>query len=240
MSKKQFEDEKGNKFIQVTPWYKHISSWIIAVLSVALIFSLVWKSGSRSSAPDKEAPKATVHKTTEQETGSKTANKKAMAQTDTVTAGEKKYEVADTKRYKVNYSDSNWSAASIKVDKVTIYKLSKAYKYKSENDGTFKVNGFVKIHVNVSPKRDITAYPVQGTVVYKNGEQHEGDLLENWDGEIARGATKSGNVTFPVEKLTNATSLKNIRYKFDAYYDTDDDNDGNSDHTYDMILNFEK
>lgn len=237
MSKKQFMDEDGNKFVQVTPWYKHISTWIIAVLSLALVFSLVGKTSSGSSAPDKAASKVTVHKTTGSKAVDKTA-KVAKTTNNTVTAGEKKYNVAGTKSYKVNYSDSNWSAASIKVDKVTIYKLSKAYKYKSENDGTFQINGFVRIHVSVSPKRDIEAYSTQGTVIYKNGEQHEGDMLENWDGEIAKGATKSGNVTFPVEKLASVSSLKNIRYKFDAFYDTDDDDDDNSNYTYDMILNF--
>ena len=240
MSKKQFMDENGNKFIQVTPWYKHISTWIIAVLSVALIFSLVGKNDNSSSTSNKAASKVTVHKTTEQEMGSKSTDKSTKTTTNTITEDEKKYNVADTKSYKVNYSDSNWSAASIKVDKVKVYKLNKAYKYKSANDGTFQINGFVKIHVSVSPKRDIEAYPIQGTVIYGNGEQHEGDMLESWDGEIAKSATKSGNVTFPIEKLASASSLKNIRYKFDAYYDTDNDDDDNSDHTYDMTLNFGK
>lgn len=235
MTKKQFVDKDGNKFVQVTPWYKKWWVWVIAVIAILIIIGSIGGSGNDSSSSNNSS-NATAHKTTNKEKGNGDTDKSTSS---TLKVDYDSYDVANKKTYNVNYSDVNWSAATIKVDKVTVYKLTKSHKYESANDGNFQANGFVRIHFIVSPTRDIDAYPTQGTAIYSNGEQHEADSLESWDGEIAKGVTKSGNVTIPVKDLTNSSSLKNIRYKFDADYDTDDIDDDNSDHTYDFTLNLQ-
>ncbi|WP_252904140.1 hypothetical protein [Secundilactobacillus silagei] len=149
------------------------------------------------------------------------------------------YDISDKKAYSVDYTNENWSAAKVSVDKVTVYKLTKEHKYDSANDGKFNISGFVRLHFIISPTRDIDAYPTQGTVIYSNGEQHEADSMESWDGEIAKGVTKSGNVTLPIQKLENVKSLKTVRFKFDTDYETNNDDDDNSDHTYDFTINLQ-
>lgn len=106
---------------------------------------------------------------------------------------------------------------------------------KSSEDGEFTLHGFVRIHLAITAGRDISIYPTQGTVVLDNIEQHT-DAVENWDGDIASGATKDGWITFPVKSLVNVSDIKNVRLKFDSYYETDDDYDDNSEHEYDFIL----
>ena len=220
MAKKQFVDKVGLKFVEVTPWYKQWWSWVLAVAAIILMISLIGGSKDRSESKADQSSGVTAHNTTDTEKGTSesTNSKKASP---SVTVDDEKYAISDKKAYKVNYSDSNWASAKIGVDKVTVYKLAKPHQFESSEDGKF-----------------INAYPTQGTVIYSNGEQHDADSLENWDGEIAKGVTKAGDVTLPIQKLNSAGSLKTLRYKFDADYETDNDDDENSDHTYDFTLNF--
>jgi len=229
---KKIQDENGNTYVAVKPWYKKWWIWVIVVILV--IFGIAaFTGGSDDSSPKttSTSSKATAHKTTASET------KPTAAASKTISVDYDSYNVANEKTYKINYSDSSWNAATVKVDKVTVYKLTHSYKYKSANDGTFQASGFVRIRFVVSPTRDISIYPTQGTAIYSNGEQHEVDSSESWDGDIAKGATKSGNVTIPVKSLDSTSSLKSIRFKFDANYDTDNMDDNNSDKTFDITLN---
>lgn len=237
MAKKQFVDKDGRKFVEVTPWYKQWWSWVLAVAAIILMISLIGGSKDRSESKADQSSGVTAHNTTDTEKGTSesTNSKKASP---SVTVDDEKYAISDKKAYKVNYSDSNWASAKIGVDKVTVYKLAKPHQFESSEDGKFNIEGYVRLHFSVSPTRDINAYPTQGTVIYSNGEQHDADSLENWDGEIAKGVTKAGDVTLPIQKLNSAGSLKTLRYKFDADYETDNDDDENSDHTYDFTLNF--
>lgn len=147
------------------------------------------------------------------------------------------YDVKDSKTYTVNYTDNTWSAANVKVNSVTVYKLAKAYTYDSANDGKFNVNGFVRLNVSLSPSRDVKMFPTQGTLVLDNGEQHEADSTESWDGDISSGATKTGDITIPVSDLAAANSINNLRFTFNSFYDTDDYDDDNSNYDYDMSFN---
>ncbi len=146
----------------------------------------------------------------------------------------KTYDIADKKKYDVNYSDNSW-VADIHIDKIEVLKTTKEYEYQSINDGEFNLQGFVRIHLSITPSKDVNIYPTLGTVVYNNGEQHTANS-DGWDGEIASGATKDGWVTVPVKSLSNVSDLNNIRFKFSGDYDTDDYEDDNSNHDYDMTL----
>ena len=225
MSKKQFVDKDGKKFVEVTSRYQKWRVWGVAVLAVCIIVGLSFGLSNSS----KTVSKATAHDTTSEEKGKKSG-------VPSVTVDDEKYDISDKKAYSVGYSNDKWSAAKISVDKVTVYKLTKSQKYESNFDGTFNIKGFVRLHVIVSPTRDLEADPTSGTIIYNNHEQQESSP-ESWDGDISKGVTKSGNVTLPIQKLANVKSLKTIRFKFDADYDPDDDYDVTSDHTYDFTVN---
>lgn len=91
--------------------------------------------------------------------------------------------------------------------------------------------------------RDITSYPDQGTVITSDGQQIDAALntvkgyKENFGGDIAKGVTKEGDIMAPVEKLNNVSDIKSLRLKFDGSYDTDNYEDDNSQHDYDITLN---
>lgn len=212
----------------------------VALLTALLGLTLTLGAcGNSSDSSSKESSvkteKASAHKTTDKEKSS--SESKSSSAKKTVEVGYQNYDVQDEKQYNVNFTDTSWSAAVVKVNKVTVYKLAKPAKYESANDGTFDANGFVRLHVIVTPNQDISAYPTQGTAVYSNGEQHDVDSGESWDGDIAKGATKEGDVTIPVKNLANTSELKNVRFKFDADYETDNIDDDNAYKTYDTTIN---
>lgn len=148
----------------------------------------------------------------------------------------KKYQIKAMKTFNVNYTDSSWQGADIKINKIVVYKAAKPYKYSSANDGKFTLNGFVRIYMTIKTKEDISIYPTQGTYNYSNGEQHDAEGNENWDGDINEDVVKSGSITVPVENLPSTSSLKKIRMKFHGNaQDTDDDSlDKDFDFTVDL------
>ncbi|WP_195555702.1 DUF4190 domain-containing protein [Weissella cibaria] len=205
-------------------------STILAIVSIIIV--LVTQS-IYSHAVD------TVRTSTSTASSSTKSSSSLSSETDknTIEVNYTDYDVKDSKTYTVNYTDNTWSAANVKINSVTVYKLAKAYTYDSANDGKFNVNGFVRLNVSVSPSRDVQMFPTQGTLVLDNGEQHEADSTESWDGDISSGATKTGDITIPVSDLAAANSINNLRFKFDSFYDTDDYDDDNSNHDYDMSFN---
>ena len=148
----------------------------------------------------------------------------------------KTYKVKNKKLHKVNVADNNWSGVQTKINKVQVVTLAKKYKYESANDGTFNIDGFVRVHYIIkTSNNDVSIYPTQGTYSLDNGEQHEADSLENWDGDISKNVKKSGWVSIPVRNVKN---IHSIRAKFDANYDTDDVDDDNQYKAYDLTVNF--
>lgn len=165
-------------------------------------------------------------------TGSNTSAKSNSS--DTFKYDYTTYKIADKKTYDVNYTDDSW-VANINIDKIEVLKTAKEYKYSSNEDGDFNLQGFVRIHLSITPSQDINIYPTQGTIVLNNGEQHTADI-DSWDGAISNGATKDGWVTIPIKSLSNVSDLTNLRFKFSGSYDTDDYEDDNYHHDYDMTL----
>ena len=169
-------------------------------------------------------------------TSMNTSDSNSKKKSNILTIDYNDYSFSNSKDYSVVISDDSWAGTKVKVDKVTVYKLAKTYKYKSINDGTFDIEGFVKLHFSIAPSRDVAIYPTQGTAIFDNGEQHEAISSGSWDGDIAGSAVKDGTVTIPVKSLKAVTSLKNIRFKFTSNYDTDDYDDNNAHHDYDLNL----
>lgn len=233
MSKKQFTDKDGNTFVEVKPWYKRWWIWVIALMAIFLIIGLFGDSGNSSSS-NTDKSKATGHSTTKTE-----KSPAKSASTSTISVDYDDYAVSSKKIYSTDFTDSTWPAAKLGVDKVTVYKLAKPYQYDSADDGKFSIQGFVRIHFTVLANRDLSIYPTQGTAVYNDGEQHECDSDETWDGDISKGVTKEGTATLPIEQLKTIGSLQSIRYKLDADYDTDNDDDDNDYKTYDFTLNLQ-
>jgi hypothetical protein len=232
------QQEQSNTELQSKPGkpvYKKWWFWLLAVVAVLAVFIAIGsENSSKTSTSNSQSTtaKATGHKTTTEEKGS--SSQKAKAQK--ITVDYQTYQVASQKTYTTNYTDTGWSPATVTVNKVVIYKLAKSYKYKSANDGTFQTTGFVRLYYTIKANRDVSIYPSQGTYVYSNGEQHEADTGESWDGDISNGATKTGTVEVPIK---NTSNISTIRTKFDADYDTSDYDDSNANHTYDFTLNLQ-
>lgn len=217
--------------------HKKALSFIGSLISILALVVVIATQSMYSNAIEKatEAPQAepassAKASSTESATSSDENNKKSIE------VDYEKYGVKDSKTYEVNYTDNSWSGTTITVNSVTVYQLDKAYKYDSVNDGEFNANGFVRLNMTVTPTRDINTYPTQGTLVLDNGEQHEADSSESWDGEIAANAKKTGDITIPVSELASTSSINNLRFKFDADYETDDYDDENYTHDYDVSL----
>ncbi len=146
----------------------------------------------------------------------------------------KSYKIKAIKTYRVNYTDHSWDGGDVKINKIVIYQTAKPYKYDSANDGKFTIHGFAKIYMSVKAADDISIYPTQGTYSYSNGEQHEADSMEDWDGDINDGIKKSGTITLPIQKLSSTSSLKSIRMKFDA--SSQDEDNESMDKTFDLTI----
>lgn len=154
--------------------------------------------------------------------------------------GYEKLAVSSEKNYNTNFSDTSWSPATIKVNKVTIYKLVKPYKIDSSSEGKYEAQGMIKIDYDITANQDCSLYPLQGTYSFNNGEQHEDvESSNNWDGDFNKGSNKKGSVMIPVKQLNNVDNIKTIRVKFDGSYETNNSDDDNSFHTYDFTLNLQ-
>lgn len=207
---KKIKDENGDTYVEVKPWYKHWWAWAIAVVVLFCIFAAIGGSS---------------------ESGSKEGSGSAAQTPSSITVDYDHYDVKSDKIYKVNYLNKDWDGADVSINKITVYKLSKPYKYDSSDNGKYKIRGFIKIHMKTKANSDISIYPEQGTANFNN-EQESADG-ETWDGDINKHAVKSGNVYFPVKNLSKPTDIKSLRFKFDA----NGQKSFEDSHTYDITLN---
>ncbi|EEV61159.1 TPA: hypothetical protein QFV25_000211 [Enterococcus faecium] len=104
-------------------------------------------------------------------------------------------------------------------------------------------NGFVAVHYNIdNTQQDVSIYPNQATIVTDYGEQvDDGGVFnyDSWDGDFMKGTKKDGWGIYPLSKLPVASSIKSLRLKIDSSYETDNYDDENSYHTYDINLNLQ-
>ena len=148
-----------------------------------------------------------------------------------------KIDIKDSKEYSTTYSDSSWAGTTVKIDKVTVYKTDG--EYSDRDDGKF--NGVVKVHFDIKAGRDISIYASQATLNTNDGQQVEADGYDSddFDGDLNSGANANGDVYFLLPKLGSVSDLHTLRLKFDSSYDTDDYDDDNSDHSYDVTVNLQ-
>lgn len=213
------QSEKTTQVASHKPWYKTWSTWVIIVLSILVIsmgFFILTDGSFRDSS------------NTDTNTSQNAKDDHALR------LNYKSYKIKAMKTYRVNYTDHSWDDGDVKISKVIIYQTAKPYKFSSSNDGKFTIHGFARIYMSIKADDDISIYPTQGTYSYSDGEQHEVDSMENWDGDINDGITKSGTITVPVQNLKTTSSLKSIRMKFDA--SAQDDDDDSLDKTFDLTI----
>lgn len=211
MSKK-ITDKDGKTYVQVKPWYKHWWVWVIIAVVALIIIGLLNGNDNDSK------------------TGSGSGSNTQTTSPSRITVDYDDYNVKSSKTYKINYSNNDWDEANVKINKVTVYKLSKPYKFDSANDGKYDINGFIKLDMSIKANNDISIYPQQGTAVI--GNEQADAVGESWDGDINKGAQKSGEVYIPIKDLKKATSISNLRFKFSA----NDQNNMENDHDYDLTL----
>lgn len=228
---KEIKDENGNIYVQKKPFYKKWWFWLLIVVVVLFLIGVLENKGSSSEqSSEPKTEKATGHKTSSKEKGTTQSN------SDTGDIN-----VISKKIYKPNYTDTSWQPATVTINKVGIYKI-KPYAFNSDSDK--KSGGMIIINASVKANRDIETFPDQGTVITSTGEQHEAILHDikgitsNWGGDIGNGVTKKGDIIVPIDKISHVSDIKNIRLKFSGNYDTDDLEDENYNHDYDITLNF--
>ncbi|MCW0953042.1 hypothetical protein OIT44_03010 [Weissella ceti] len=145
------------------------------------------------------------------------------------------YTFSDEKTFKSDVEDKSWNAADVKINNVTVYKLSETARFDSVHDGDFDIEGFAKINMSVTAKQDINAYPAQADAVVNTSEQHSVLSNNSWDGDISKGVTKDGDIFIPIKKLKGVSDISDIRLKFSANYDSDNYDD-NSHKDYDINI----
>lgn len=148
--------------------------------------------------------------------------------------GEKIY-YTSSKKYNLNQTDDSWSAATAKVNNVTVYKTEEGYTYGSKR-GRKEVQGMLAINVTVKALKDIEVSMDSATVSIPNiNEQHDIETKEDWD-DLDKGISKTGTLYIPIYKLNKTTSIKSLRLKFGCQQQNSDDPD-DFDHDYDMTIN---
>lgn len=148
--------------------------------------------------------------------------------------GEKIY-YTSSKKYNLNQTDDSWSAATAKVNNVTVYKTEEGYTYGSKR-GRKEVQGMLAINVTVKALKDIEVSMDSATVSIPNiNEQHDIETKEDWD-DLDKGISNTGTLYVPIYKLHKTNSIKSLRLKFDCQQQNSDDPD-DFDHDYDMTLN---
>jgi len=232
MSKK-IKDENGKTYVLAKPWYKKWSTFILTlgVISfVAIVYSLsgTGKTEAESKAnmnnttalskKTAQAAQKVVDKAikSDRKDSSKKANPKQLKLKFTT------IDINSEKTYKTNFVDSTWAKTKMKIDKVRVVK-AKNYTATSNNKEV-KIEGVLLVHFVIDAGRDFTFYPSQSTLVTNDGQQSDAALFnsDNLDGEILKGAHRSGNIVFKLKKLKQVESLKKIRLKWRAYLDSKD------------------
>ncbi|EIB6810865.1 DUF4352 domain-containing protein, partial [Enterococcus faecalis] len=136
---------------------------------------------------------------------------------DSSTIQEEKIPTLNRAEYSVSYSE-DWQGLKTSISKVVIAELSESEMKNQNLENKYIAQIYFKIE-NTSDK-DFNVYPDQGTLVIE-GQQISADMWFSDDigGEILRGVTKEGMVTFSIPKLSNVKNIPNIRLIWSANFD---------------------
>lgn len=141
--------------------------------------------------------------------------------------------IVDRKDYGVSWSDDSWSGLKLSADKVSVIKVDDYDDYSSN-----KYQGFIIVHFIIdNTERDVSVYPEQATVNTNTGQQVDGSYeLESFAGDIMKGTKTQGFAAYPLKELGKAEDITSIRLNFNGSYETDDYDDENANHTFDVTL----
>lgn len=221
------------------PFYKKWWFWLLIALGIFILFIAIGVAGSYSDNSDDNVntEKASGHVTTSKERGNQA---KKASSINNEKSDDNSIVVIAKKNYRPNFTDKSWNAANVTINSVNIFKV-KPYVYDSVSKK--KAEGMIVLNVTVKANRDLdSSYPDQGTVITDNGQQQDASLdaisgyTTNWGGEVANGASKTGDVIVPFEKMNDPSSIHSIRFKFHSSYKTDNAEDDNANHEYDITI----
>jgi hypothetical protein len=144
--------------------------------------------------------------------------------------------IVDQKDYKSSWTDSSWSGVNISIDEVTIIKLENYQDYSNR-----QYPGFIIVHYIIdNAERDISIYPEQATMSTNTGEQSEGDIsMTGFAGDLMSGTKVNGYAAYSLNNLDDVNAINQIRLKFNANYSTDNYDDENANHEYDVTLDLQ-
>lgn len=217
---------------------KFIGVLVLSLISIGVLGGCSSNSNDASSDSAKEVKSA---ENTSKEAVKEKKNEKLLVNdsdfgkvADNASDGEN-IEIQSKQDYTTNFSDNSWSGVNLSIDKVSVVKTTDIVDY---SDDTY--TGFVAVHFNVeTPQQDVSIYPTQAKIVTDYGEQvDDGGVFnfDTWDGDLMKGTKEDGWGIYPLSKLTDANSIKTLRLTIDSSYDTDNYDDDNAYHTYDISL----
>lgn len=218
MSKK-IKGEDGKTYVVKSkkPWYKRWWAWVLIVIAAFIVIGAIAGSGDDDDSSDSTS-----------DSSSQTTKDNYIS-----LDGQHIY-YTSSKKYKINTpADTSWSAATAKINSVTVYKTDKGYTYGSKR-GSKKVQGMLAINVTVKALKDMEVSMDSATISIPNiNEQHDIETKEDWD-DVDKGISKTGTVYAPIYKLSNVKDIKSLRFKFDC--EQEDTEADDFDHTYDMNI----
>lgn len=180
----------------------------IRMISITLLTSLLLASCATKKEGVKEESKGNaVTQTTDSE------NQTEASTTDEPNGVLKRAE------YKADFTE-DWNGLVTSINKVVVVELSDEEKENSMLDNNFVVQVYYKITNNGD--KDFNTYPDQGVMVIE-GQQVDSEMFgsDSIGGEIMKGVTKEGVVTYSVPKIENVDAVKDVRLKWSADYDTE-------------------
>lgn len=249
----QKSNVEGQRFVKSSktkPWYKKWISWLIIVI-VSLVSLISFNSYANdyvnthyftNIASDSNSDDDTDESDYDSSSASTEDTNETSSTTndddDSIMVGDDKIDIDDQEEYTSDFTDSTWANSTFGVEDITVYKTKEEYTDGSGSDQT-TFNGIIRVHMSVTAGQDINAFMTQSTLNTSDGQQIDADLSDsdNFDGELNSGTDADGYVYFLVPKMDSADGLTSIRLKWDAYYDTDDYDDDNSDKTFDTTIN---
>lgn len=230
MAKKQktITDAEGNTYVEAKPFYKKWWVWVIAAVVLLFIIPAIVGGGN-----DNKTTTTTSTKSAKGSSTKKTTTKKTDVQTidfDNATR-----DITSQSIHKVDFKDTSWAGTTVTINQAKLIKV-KAFK----DDGDNKTyQGIVGVHFTITAARDISIYPSQGTLITSDGQQSDADGYDSddFDGDLGKGVTKDGTVYFELPKLNDPKSIKSLRLKWSANYDTDNMDDNGQYKDYDVTIN---
>jgi len=236
----QASNEKGSRFDKNKPhksWLKKWWTWVVLIV-VTLVFTVTLDSANFEDMQSRyDAAPTTKTATTDDDSDDSDAESESSDSSKTISIDSTDVKLTDSNVYKTDFSDKSWSGTNVSISKIMVA-TTDGFTY-DDGDGDEDYEGLIMVKFNITAGRDISIYPTQGTLSTDDGQQIEADSYDgdDFDGDLDSGTKASGYAVFPIKKLSSVDQFTTLRIKFDASYDTDDIDDENDFHTYDVSLN---